>query len=94
MPRNKYSAGDKLKVNRIKRYLGDKLPNRRIIEIERVTRVPFPVTIVKLKLHEVACDGGEQHLARLVPNGVVELKDFVVPGTSVSYSHATWLVLR
>lgn len=62
--------------------------------MEGVTGVPFAETIVKLKLHEVAGDRGKEHLARLVPNGVVELEDFVVPGTSVSHSHPTSLIPR
>jgi len=36
----------------------------------------------------MAGDGGEEHVAGLAANGVVELKDLVVAGTPLPHSHA------
>jgi len=57
-------------------------------EIGGITRVPFPVTIVEVKLHEVTEDGGEEHLTGLASNGVVEFEYSVVARTTIPYSKA------
>lgn len=67
--------------------LGDELTDRGTVEIGGVTRVPLAVTLIEPEFHEVAGDGGEEHVAGLATNGVVELEDFVVAGMSLSHSH-------
>lgn len=67
--------------------LGDEFMNGSAEEIGGVTGVPLAVTVVELEFHEVAGDGGEDHVAGLAANGVVELKDLVVAGTPFSHSH-------
>lgn len=61
------------------------LANRGIVEINRITGVPFPVPVFEFELHEVSSNGGEWHLTLLSVNGVDELEDFVVPGTPLSH---------
>lgn len=57
-------------------------------EVGGITRVPLAVTLVELELHEMAGDGGEEHVAGLAANGVVELKDLIIAGTPLPHSHA------
>lgn len=50
--------------------------------------MPLAVTLVELELHKVAGDRGEEHVAGLAANGVVELEDLVVAGTTLPRSYA------
>lgn len=50
--------------------------------------MPFAVTLVEFELHEVAGDGSEEHVAWLTTNGVVELEDLVVAGTTLPNTQA------
>lgn len=62
--------------------------DRGVVEIGGVTRVPLAVTVLELELHEVADDGGEEHVAGLAADGVVELEDLVVSRTAFPHSKA------
>lgn len=61
-------------------YLGDGLADGGVEELHGVAGVPAAVAVVEVELHEVARDGGDEHVAGLAANGVVELEDAVVPG--------------
>lgn len=75
-------------------YLRDVFSNRSMVKIDGVTRMPFSEAIVEIELHEMACDGGEGHMARLSIDGVTELEYLIVSGPSISYPQSSLLVLR
>lgn len=60
------------------RYLGDMLTNGGVIEIGGIARVPLAVAFVEIKLHQMASDGGHQHVTWLPSNWVIELVYLVV----------------
>lgn len=49
-------------------------------ELGGVAGVPAAVAVVEVELHEVTRDRGDEHVAGLGADGVVELEDAVVPG--------------
>lgn len=63
--------------------LGNGFADFGLEEIGGVTRVPFAVTLFEFELHEVAGDGGEEHVAGLAADVVVELEDLVVAGMAI-----------
>lgn len=68
--------------------LGDKFADGNVEEHGWVTGMPFSVPFFKLELHQVACDGGDEHIARLTSNGIVELENLVVPRATFANSEA------
>lgn len=56
-------------------------------EVDGVAGVPLAVAVVEVELHEVAGDGGDEHVAGLRADGVVELEDAVVPGPARARLH-------
>ena len=58
------------------------------VEIGGVAGVPLAEAFFELELHEVAGDGGEEHVAGLAADGVRELEDLVVAGATVPHSEA------
>ena len=50
--------------------------------------MPFSIPFFELKLHEMASNGGDEHVARLTSNGVVELENLVVARTTFTNSKA------
>lgn len=59
-----------------------------MVEFGRVARVPLAVAFFELKLHEVAGDGGDKHVAGLPINRVIELENAVVARAAVPGSQA------
>lgn len=57
-----------------------------------VAGVPFSKAVLKFELHEVAGDGGDEHVAGAAIDGVVELVDFVVAGSAFPHSQPLSLV--
>jgi hypothetical protein len=49
-------------------------------EIGGVAGVPAAEPLLELELHEMACDGGDEHVAGMAADGVAELEDAVVRG--------------
>lgn len=72
--------------------LGDELADRSLEEKGWIAGVPLAVAVFEFELHEVAGDRGEEHLARVAIDGVVELVDFVIAGSA--FPHAQPLVSR
>jgi hypothetical protein len=61
--------------------LGHKLADRGLEEVGGVAGVPTAAEpLLKLELHEVSCDEGDEHVAGLAADGIVELEDAVVRG--------------
>lgn len=60
--------------------------DRSMIQIGRITRVPFPIAFVELKLHQVPYDRSHHHFARLSVYYITELENFVVSGSPFSHS--------
>jgi hypothetical protein len=61
-------------------YLGHKLADGGLEEIGGVAGVPAAEPLLELELHEMACDGGDEHVAGMAADGVVELENAVVRG--------------
>jgi len=49
-------------------------------ELGGVAGVPAAEALIEFELHEVARDGGDEHVAGAAVDGVVELEDAVVLG--------------
>ena len=60
--------------------------NRGVVEIEGVAGMPFSIPLFKFKLHEMSSDGGEEHLAWLSTDRIVELEDPIIPRPTISHS--------
>lgn len=60
-----------------------------MIEVGGVAGMPFAEAIIEFKLHEMASDGGHEHVATLAADGIIELKDAVVAGAAITGPQAT-----
>lgn len=56
-------------------------------EVGGVAGVPAAEPVVEVELHEVARDGGDEHVAGAAADGVVELEDAVVPRPALPRPH-------
>lgn len=72
--------------------LGDKFADGSVEKLNWIARMPFAVPFFELELHEVASDGGDEHIARLASNGVVELENLVV--ARATFANSKTLVPR
>lgn len=71
--------------------VGDGLADRRLEEVGGVAGMPLAESIFEFDLHEVAGDGGDEHLDGNAIDGVRELEDLVVTG--MAFPHAEALVV-
>ena len=65
---------------------GDEFADGSVEELSRIAGVPFPKAVFEFELHEVAGDGGDEHVCGLAIDGVSELEDLVVARTPVPHS--------
>lgn len=70
------------------RDLGDEFADGNVVEIGGVAGVPLAEAVFELELHEVAGDGGDEHVAGLSVNRVIELENPVVARAAVPGSQA------
>ena len=60
-----------------------------MVEVGGVAGMPFAEAIVELELHEMASDGGDEHVATLAADGEVELEDAIVAGAAITRPQTT-----
>ncbi len=60
--------------------------DRGMVEISRITGVPFAVLVFEVELHEMTSDRSHEHIARLCADGVGEFKDLVIGGATIAHS--------
>lgn len=60
--------------------------DRGMVEISRITGVPFAVLVFEVELHEMTSDRSHEHIARLCADGVGEFKDLVIRGATIAHS--------
>lgn len=75
-----------MQVRRNETDLRDKFVDGSVEELDWVAGIPFAVPFFERKLHEVTSDGSDDHIARLSPNGVVELENLVVARATIANS--------
>lgn len=70
---------DILPQRRGNKYLRDALADGGVVKVGGVAGVPLAEAVVEVELHKVAGDGGNEHVAELGADSVLELKHPVVP---------------